>query len=73
MNTQKPKFHKLRNLLQTQDSRKQLSKSINMPLSTINSWFDQNNRVVPKADTLVLLSKYFKCSVDYLLDLSDRK
>lgn len=69
----KPKFNNLHNLLQTQESIEQLSGAINIPRSTISKWLDSNSRVVPKADSLVAMSKYFECTVDYLLDLSDRR
>lgn len=42
-----------------------------IPITKINNWLDPNSRVVSKADELILMSKYFECSVDYLLDMSD--
>lgn len=68
----KPPFHNLRTLLPTPESRIQLSIFACIPITKINKWFDPNSRVVPKADELVIMSKYFGCIVDYLLDLSDR-
>lgn len=73
MQQQKPKFNNLHNLLQTQESIEQLSEAINISHNTINKWLDSNSRVMPKADSLVAMSKYFDCTVDYLLDLSDRR
>ena len=67
----KPPFHNLHTLLPTPESRIQLSIFTNIPITKIKNWLDPNSRVVPKADELVLMSKYFKCSVDWLLDLSD--
>lgn len=69
----KPKFNNLHKLLPTQESREQLSEAINISHGTINKWLDQNSRVVPNADSLVAMSKYFGCTVNYLLDLSDRR
>ncbi|MCM1232633.1 MAG: homeobox domain-containing protein [Ruminococcus flavefaciens] len=62
-------FNNLQKLLPTPTSRQQLSKSTGIPLSKINSWFDPDNGRVPKVDELILMAKYFKCTVDYLLDL----
>ena len=44
-----------------------------IPIAKINNWFNPDNRVVPKADELVLMSKYFDCTVDWLLDLSFKR
>lgn len=65
------KLHNLRTLLPTPESRIQLSIFTGIPITKINNWLDPNSSVVPKADELVLMSKYFGCSVDWLLDLSD--
>lgn len=69
----KPPFHNLRTLLPTPESRIQLSIFTGIPITKINNWLDPNNRVVPKADELVLMSKYFGCSVYWLLDLDGEK
>lgn len=69
----KPSFHNLHNLLPTQESITQLSESTGIPLTKINNWLDPDSRAVPKADSLVIMAKYFKCSVDYLLDLRNIK
>ena len=73
MQRQKPQFYNLHNLLPTQESRKQLSKSTGIPLNKINDWLNPNKREVIKADSLIIMSKYFGCTVDYLLDLSDER
>ncbi len=73
MQKQKPPFHNLHILLPTQESRIKLSESTNIPLSTINKWLDPDSRVVPKADSLMIMAQYFEYTVDYLLDLTDRK
>ncbi len=73
MQSQKPQFNNLHNLLPTPESRLKLSKSTNIPLSTINKWLNPDSRVVPKADSLIVMAKYFECTVDYLLDLTDKK
>lgn len=69
----KPPFHNLNTLLPTPESRIQLSMFTSIPIININNWFDPNSRVVPKVDELVLMSKYFGCGVDWLLDLDDEK
>lgn len=69
----KPPFHNLHTLLQTPESRTYLSIFTGIPITKINNWLDPDSRVVPKADELVLMSKYFGCSVDWLLDLDDEK
>ena len=63
----------LNNLLSTQESKEQLYKAKNLPLSTINKWLDPNSRVAPKADLLIFMAKYFGCTVDYLLDITIEK
>lgn len=73
MQSQKPKFKNLHKLLSTKESIDQLSEAINISHNTIKKWLDPESRVVPKADALIAMSKYFECSVDYLLDLSDRR
>lgn len=65
----KPSFHNLHNLLPTPESRVRLSEATGILLTKINNWHDPNSRVVPKVDELVLMTKYFGCSVDYLLNL----
>ena len=69
----RPKFNNLHNLLPTQESIEQLSEATSISLTEINKWLDPNSRVMPKADSLMAMSKYFGCTVDYLLDLSDRR
>lgn len=69
----KPPFHNLHTLLPTPESIIQLSIFTGIPITKINIWLNPNSRVVPKADELVLMAKYFECSVDWLLDLDDEK
>lgn len=69
----KPSLHNLHNLLPTQECRAQLSEATGIPLTKINNWLDPDSGAVPKADSLVIMAKYFNCSVDYLLDLSNIK
>lgn len=73
MEQHKPPFHNLHTLLSAPEPRIQLSIFTGIPITKINNWFDPNSRVVPKADELVLMARYFGCTVDYLLDLSDRR
>lgn len=69
----KPLFHNLHTLLPTPEFRIQLSIFTGIPIVKINNWLDPNSMIVPKADELVLMAKYFGCTVDYLLDLSNRR
>lgn len=73
MQQHKPPFHNLHTLLPTQESITQLSEVTGISLAKINNWLDPDSRAVPKADSLVIMAKYFECSVDYLLDLSNIK
>lgn len=47
----------------------QLAKELNVSLSIVNKW--ENEKKNPSADTLIILSKYFKVTVDYLLGLEN--
>lgn len=69
----KPPFHNLRTLLATSESKIKLSEATGIPITRINNWLDSDSRAVPKSDELVLMAKYFDCTVDYLLDLSFNK
>lgn len=73
MTNNKPPFHNLHTILPTPESKIQLSIFTGIPITKINNWLNPNSRVVPKADELVLMARYFGCTVDYLLDLSDRR
>ena len=48
---------------------KQLSETLNIGKNQIKYWKDKGN--IPNGETLILLAKYFNCSVDYLVGLSD--
>lgn len=69
----KPPFYNIHTLLPTPESRTYLSMFTGIPITKINNWLDPDSRAVPKADELVLMAKYFDCTVDYLLDLSFKK
>lgn len=47
----------------------QLAKELNVSLSIVNKWENEKNN--PSVDTLIILSKYFKVTVDYLLGLEN--
>lgn len=65
----KPPFNHLRSLLETLESRKQVSLFTGIETSKMEKWFDPNSKTVPMADELVLIAIFFGCSTDYLLDL----
>lgn len=50
-------------------SQHELSKETNISQSRISSW--ELGIYMPSAENLIILAKYFKCSVDYLLGLED--
>lgn len=68
-----PPFHNLHTLLPTEESKINPSIAIGVPVKQINDWLDPINNSVPKADSLIKMMKYFDCSCDYLLDLSNIK
>lgn len=69
----KMEFNNLRSLLPTEESKIDLSIVIGVPVKQINAWLDPDNKSVPYADSLVKMMRYFDCSCDYLLDLSNIK
>lgn len=73
MSHQPIQFHNLRTLLPTEESKIKLSIAIGIPVDEIYAWLDPKNKSVPYADSLIKMMKYFDCSCDYLLDLSDIK
>lgn len=50
-------------------SQNALAKQMNLTRATVNAW--EMGISCPNAQSLVLLSQYFKVSVDYLLGLND--
>ena len=52
-------------------SQNALSKEMNLTRATINAW--EMGISYPNAQSLVMLSKYFKVSVDYILGISDNE
>lgn len=73
MSRQSLQFTNLRTLLPTEESKINLSIAIGVPVNQITEWLDPKNKSVPYADSLIKMMKYFDCSCDYLLDLSDIK
>lgn len=73
MQRQKPQFNNLHNLLPTPESRIKLSAATGIHLNRINDWLNPEKSAIPKADSLIKMADYFDCSVDYLLDLSNRR
>lgn len=51
-------------------SQNALSKELNITRATINAW--EMGISYPNAQSLILLSKYFNVTVDYLLGINDR-
>ena len=66
-------FNNLRSLLPTKESRIELAQKTAILLPQINNWLDPNKQSIPSAGAMVILAKYFGCSIDYLLGLADEK
>lgn len=64
-------LNNLRNLLPTQKSRMKLAEETGILLPQINNCLDPNKESIPSADVMVILAKYFGCSIDCLLDMTD--
>jgi len=47
----------------------ELAKKINISHACINRW--EKGLRVPNIDSIIVLSKFFKCSADYLIGLED--
>lgn len=52
-------------------SQNALAKQMNLTRATVNAW--EMGISCPNAQSLVMLSQYFKVSVDYLLGLNNRE
>ncbi len=50
-------------------TQNKLSKEVSIPQPTIARWLADQCR--PSVDNLITLANYFKCSIDYLVGLSD--
>lgn len=50
-------------------SQNQLAKILQINQSNVSVW--EAGKELPRAEYLIILAKYFKCSVDYLLGLED--
>lgn len=50
-------------------SQRDLAKATDLSQSAIVHW--ENNRRVPSADVIIVLSQFFKVTADYLLGLED--
>lgn len=60
----------LNSLLPTLESRMKLSQETGILLFQINNWLDPNKESIPSADVMVVLARYFGCSINYLLDMT---
>lgn len=65
----------LKNLRKLRESKKQtqlnLAMQVDVQQETISSY--ENGKTTPTMETLIKLCKYYNCSADYLLDLTDVK
>ena len=63
----------MKNLKQLREQRSltqlSLALSVDVQQETISAY--ENGKSMPTVDTLLKLAKYFNCSTDYLLDLTD--
>lgn len=56
-------------LLPTLEYGIKLSQETGIVFPQINNWLDQKKESIPSADVVVILAKYFGCSIDFLLDM----
>ena len=49
----------------------QLAKKLHVSKQTVSNW--ENNNILPSVEMLVKIALFFSVSVDYLLDMNDRK
>ncbi|MDR3022244.1 MAG: helix-turn-helix domain-containing protein [Clostridiales bacterium] len=49
----------------------ELARRLNISIRTINYYEDEKSITLPTVERLVQLSRFFNCSTDYLLGLSD--
>lgn len=65
----------MKNLRKLRESKNQtqlnLAMQVNVQQETISAY--ENGKAMPTVDTLLKLCDYYKCSSDYLLDLTDIK
>lgn len=50
-------------------SQNDLAREINISVACISRW--ENNLRVPNIDSIIILCKFFKCSSDYLIGLTN--
>lgn len=50
-------------------SQNDLAKEVNISVACISRW--ENDLRVPNIDSIIILCKFFKCSSDYLIGLTD--
>ena len=48
-----------------------LAKKLHVSKQTVSNW--ENNNILPSVEMLVKIALFFSVSVDYLLDMNDRK
>ncbi len=56
-------------MIETNVNQVQLSKETKIPQPTIARWLADERR--PNIEYLMILAQYFKCSIDYLVGLTD--
>ena len=56
-------------MLETNLNQNQLSRETGITQATISRWLSNSRR--PTVECLITLALYFKCSIDYLVGLSD--
>jgi len=52
-------------------SQKDMAKILNVSQAAVSNW--EAGRKVPEVPMLIKISKFFEVSIDYLLDLEDKK
>lgn len=51
-------------------SQNELAKQINISVACINRW--ENNLRLPNIESIIVLCRFFDCSADYLIGLSEQ-
>lgn len=66
-------LHNLEKLLEKRNSKSKLSEATGISTGNISDWFNPHRKSSPNAESLIKIARYFNCSVDYLLGLTDIK
>ena len=63
----------MQELLNKPKEKAKLSKATGISTGNISNWFNPDKNAQPSAEALFKIAEHFGCSVDYLLDLTNRR